>query len=110
MFFQLRAFRFCWGQGQNYFLESIMFLTVPGAIGVGLVWGWLMGNSGAVARRPALNAVVLSSSTLLVSIEIVWLAGWWSSVFFLAGALFALLVHLEWRRELHDRIESKGYL
>jgi hypothetical protein len=73
-----------------------------GAIGLGFVWGWLMGSVGGRVRRPLPTGLALGSATLLLTAEVLVLAHSRAVWLFLGGAGLALLLHLGWRRELSD--------
>lgn len=69
-------------------------VVIFGAIGVGSVWGWLVGMS---VRRLSLWPVVgVTIATFMLSVELIWLAGRAVMAFLLAVAL-AWLVQGCWR-------------
>lgn len=84
-----------------------MIITLLGSAGVGFVWGWLVAAIFGSAQRPILNALVLTLATLLILIEVVWLAGWRSAAFLLGAAGMAFLVHIIWRRTVFETSSSK---
>ncbi|RMD50357.1 MAG: hypothetical protein D6835_04450 [Candidatus Thermofonsia bacterium] len=43
-----------------------------GAVGIGLVWGWLIGLVGSPLARPSRNTIPTTLSTLLVTALIWW--------------------------------------
>lgn len=80
-----------------------MLITMLGSMGLGLVWGWLMGSLGGRGGRLLLNGLALSTATLVFAIEVFLLAGWRALAPFLGAAAFALLLHVLWRRKLRKR-------
>jgi hypothetical protein len=91
-----------------------MLITMLGSIGLGLVWGWLMGSLSGRGRRLLLNGLALSTATLVFAIEVFLLAGWRALVIFLGAAASALFLRVLWRRELRKRfgppnLQKGGY-
>jgi biotin transporter BioY len=80
-----------------------MLITMLGSIGLGLVWGWLMGSLSGQGRRLLRNGLALSTATLAFAIEVFLLAGWRPLALFLGAAASALFLHVLWRRELCRR-------
>jgi hypothetical protein len=80
-----------------------MLITTLGSIGLGLVWGWLMGSFSGRSGRLLRNGLVLSATTLAFAAEVFLLAGWQAVAFFLGATAFALLSHVLWRRDLRRR-------
>lgn len=77
-------------------------LTLLGSTGLGFVWGWLIGGFSSSARRLR-QAVVFSAATLLYGFEVFWLGGGKAVIFFLCATVLALLLHLGWQSQLHNR-------
>jgi biotin transporter BioY len=91
-----------------------MLITMLGSIGLGLVWGWLMGSLSGQSRRPLRNGLALSTATLVFAIEVFLLAGWRALALFLGAVASALLLHVLWRRGLRKRfgppnLQKGGY-
>lgn len=80
-----------------------MSITLLGSIGIGLVWGWLIGPFGDRPRRKFFNVLAVSAATLLLAGLVYWVAEWQQAVFFLGFTALAFLVHLSWRQELRRR-------
>ena len=80
-----------------------MLITMLGSMGLGLVWGWLMGSLSGRGGRLLLNGLALSTATLVFAIEVFLLAGWRALALFLVAAASTLLLHVLWRRELRKR-------
>jgi hypothetical protein len=83
--------------------EPAMLITLLGSIGIGLVWGWLIGPLGDRPRRKFLNVLTVSAATLSLAGLVYWFAGWQGTVFFLGPMTLAFLLHLGWRQELRRR-------
>ena len=83
-------------------------LAILGCVGLGAVWGWLAGlllRPGAGRVRHLWRSLLgLGGSTALLAGLVVWLADWRFLLVFAAAALFALLLHLAWLRELRGRV------
>jgi hypothetical protein len=72
-----------------------------GSLGLGLVWGWLIGNRTMSLR----DSVVLSTATLLATIEVVVLAGAFITPSFLGAVTVAFMLHVISVRELRSRFD-----
>ena len=71
-------------------------MAVPGSIGIGLVWGWLL----AGRRGSPTTECILFASTILVAVEAALLAGPYVVAPLLGGVLGAGLLHATWLRHL----------
>jgi hypothetical protein len=72
-------------------------IATLGAVGTGIVWGWLVGPG----RRLSARAVVArAAATLLVAGETLALAGWPDAAVFVGAASAGAAAHLAWRRHL----------
>ena len=71
-----------------------------GSMGLGLVWGWLMGSFKGREVRPLRAIPIIALTALLVSAQVLWLLDWIRVSFFFGAMLFAFVVHIEWRRQL----------
>lgn len=78
-------------------------MTYLGAIGLGLVWGWLMLSFDERIFGRFVVIVILTLSTLILTVEVYWLANLGTTPFFLGAAGVAAFLHSEWRRELRRR-------
>lgn len=74
-----------------------------GAIGLGLVCGWLLILLIDPDRVSAALVSKLVAATALVCIEVLVMAGGRSLVLFIAAAAVALMLHLGWKREARYR-------
>jgi hypothetical protein len=74
-----------------------------GSAGVGLVWGWFMGNLSGRIQRPIFDGLAFSIATLLLAAEMFLMVNWMSLVLFLSTAGISLMIHLGWRRDLCKR-------
>ena len=82
-----------------------MDTTLLGSIGVGLVWGWLLGGAADTIRGSWINVLSVVAATSLLLLGVYWLASW-SGIEISAGALvLALLLHFGWRRSLRQRFD-----
>jgi hypothetical protein len=80
-----------------------MLIATLGSIGLGLVWGWLMGGLSGQSGRLQRNGLALSAATLAFAVEVFLLASWQAVAFFLGATVFALVSHVLWRRDLRRR-------
>lgn len=81
-------------------------IATLGAIGFGLVWGWLLGLYDIKPDRlPAAVAALSSASVLGVGVT-AWLGGFSATAPFSVAALVALFVHSQWRSELRKRYRN----
>lgn len=84
-----------------------MLLTVLGNIGVGLVWGWLIGMfERGPHNRTFVNRLVLGASLLLATSGAFLLSGWLAVALLPGAAGLALLTHHIWQRSFQYRNES----
>jgi peptidoglycan/LPS O-acetylase OafA/YrhL len=87
-----------------------MLIATLGSIGLGLVWGWMLGMLGgrhrASDRRwPVRNVLILGAASLLLAAQVFLLANWQALALFGGAAAVALLFHLGWLRHLRARYE-----
>lgn len=80
-----------------------MLITLIGSIGMGLVWGWLLGSLGGRVWRPQLVGWSTSLATALVAFVVLMFADRRGLWFFLGATALSLLLHLAWRQELRRR-------
>ena len=80
-----------------------MVTTLLGSIGVGLVWGWLLGGIGDTARGSLGNVLSVLIATSLLLLEVYWLSSWSGTGISLGALVLSLLLHLGWRRSLRQR-------
>ena len=85
----------------NHLALLLSHSQLMGSIGVGLVWGWLMGSCGPRIYR--LIATAFSTATILLTFLVFELVNWRSVIAFLCATGLALLLNLVWRRELRER-------
>lgn len=83
-----------------------MFVTMLGSIGIGIVWGCLIGGLGQTAQWGLRNVLALSVATLLLAAETYLFADWSGLIPFLGAAGVALLLNLGWRRALRQRFTT----
>jgi hypothetical protein len=78
-------------------------IATLGAIGFGLVWGWLLGLYDVKPDRLPAAVAALSSASVLGAGVTAWLGGLSATAPFSVAALIALFVHSQWRSELRKR-------
>lgn len=83
-------------------------MVYMGSIGLGLVWGWLIGFLEGRILRPGLVIVTSTISTLILAAEVYWLAGLRATPTFLIGIGLGLFLHSQWRRELRGRRQTES--
>lgn len=84
----------------------IMLITILGCVGIGLIWGWWIGNLDGRITHPMLYRLALGIESLALAIYIYILVGWEILGFFLSASGLALCLHLAWRQELRTRLGS----
>jgi hypothetical protein len=70
---------------------------------MGLVWGWLLiliVRLPMPTKRPFRTFLALGLATIALSLELYWLADERALLFFVAAALFSLIMHQAWRHSL----------
>jgi len=78
-------------------------LVSLGAIGFGLVFGWLLGLYDVPPeKRPAAIASLFGASAASAGVT-AWIAGLSATAPFSIATLVALWVHTQWRSELRKR-------
>lgn len=81
-------------------------IATLGAIGFGLVWGWLLGLYDVKPDRLPAAVAALSSASVLGAGVTAWLGGFSATAPFSVAALIALFVHSQWRSELRKRYRN----
>jgi hypothetical protein len=79
-----------------------------GAIGIGLVCGWLAAFFWPNSRRSLWSFAAVIISILIVGVEVLLLAGYWGLLAFLLSTSIATLVHAAWRHALYLRAGPVG--
>lgn len=84
-----------------------MQIGILGSLGLGLVWGWLIGIlSRALPARSLLHYLALGLATALLALETWLLVDWRAAVFFVAAATLALCLHLIWLHSLRRQLST----
>lgn len=78
-------------------------LAFLGAIGFGLVFGWLLGLYDIKPERMPAAIASLSGASVAGIAVTAWLGGLSKSTPFSVAALAALYVHSQWRSQLRKR-------
>lgn len=78
-------------------------LVSLGAIGFGLVWGWLLGQYDVRPEKLPSAIAALSGASVVGAGVTAWLGGFSATAPFSVAALVALYVHSQWRSELRKR-------
>jgi hypothetical protein len=74
--------------------------TAVGVGGIGLVWGWLVGQRAALLLPRTLHIGVLTAATALVATEVLLFSGQSSCGFFVAATVLSLTIESLWFRKL----------
>ena len=82
-----------------------MLLPTLGSVGMGLVWGWLVGSPAGRMRRLYRTIPAVALATSAISAHVLWVLGWRGLAGFLGAALAAFLLRVGWLRELRHRCE-----
>jgi hypothetical protein len=77
-----------------------------GAIGFGLVWGWLLGLYDVRPDKLAGTITSLAGASVLGAGVTAWIGGFSATAPFLVATLIALFVHSQWRSELRKRYRN----
>ena len=77
-----------------------------GAIGFGLVWGWLLGLYDVRPEKLPATITLLAGASVLGAGVTLWLGGFSAGAPFSVAALTALFVHSQWRSELRKRYRN----
>ena len=85
-------------------------IATLGAIGFGLVWGWLLGLYDVKPDRLPAAVAALSTASVLGASVTAWLGGLSATAPFSVAALVALFVHTQWRSELRKRYRNSTNL
>lgn len=85
-------------------------LVSLGAIGFGLVWGWLLGLYEVRPERLPAAITSLFGATAVGAGITAWLGGFSATAPFSVAALVALWVHSQWRSELRKRYRNSTNL
>ena len=80
-----------------------MLIVVLGSAGLGLMWGWLIGNMEGRIHDVLQTLLSLVIATLLLASIVILLTNWSTLFFFLGASVLAMLLHIAWRKELYNR-------
>lgn len=80
-----------------------MLIVALGSIGLGIMWGWLVGNMEGRVRQVVRTVLSLVIATLFLVALVILLTNWYALFFFLGASVLAMLLHITWRRELYNR-------
>ncbi|MBM4288808.1 MAG: hypothetical protein FJ135_11835 [Deltaproteobacteria bacterium] len=80
-----------------------MSSALLGALGVGLVWGWLLGMNEGRIFRGWRTVPGLALTSLILAAPIVWFQGILGLAGFGGAAFLAWWLHVEWRQTLRQR-------
>lgn len=78
-------------------------LVSLGAVGFGLVFGWLLGLYDVRPEKLPTAIALLTGASVLGAGVTAWLGGFSATAPFSVAALVALWVHTQWRSELRKR-------
>ena len=80
-----------------------MILNEMGIIGIGIVWGWYIGNLKGRIHRPLTTTTAFLVSSLVVSACVFWYSDNSGLVILLISTVSALILHIIWDYELQKR-------
>lgn len=83
----------------------MMLIPLLGSLGIGFVWGWVLGYRGRWTGRRLFHGMFLAAATLLITAEVVVMAGWRAALCFLVGSSLSTLLHFSWQHKLGNRPE-----
>jgi hypothetical protein len=83
--------------------EVAKVLVSLGAIGFGLVWGWLLGLYDVRPEKMPAAIASLSGASVAGAGVTAWLGGLSATAPFSVAALVALWAHTQWRSQLRKR-------
>ena len=80
-----------------------MLLTILGSIGIGLVWGWLLGHAFFFSKFGYLRLAGLLLGTAAAAVPSFLFAGMRGVVAFIAAAALTVWIRTSWSRELQRK-------
>jgi hypothetical protein len=80
-----------------------MPISILGSIGLGLAWGWLVGQRDQAGSWQVLKGLAVGVATSLIGVEVFLLADWRALMSFVGASALAFVLHRQWRRELRQR-------
>lgn len=83
---------------------TTMLLSLLGSIGLGMVWGWLLGKIAFFSSQSISQLLILVASTLLVGGEVYFFLDWQAVAAFSVGGIITLLLHYLWLKQLSKNI------
>lgn len=83
-----------------------MTITFLGSAGIGLVWGWLVGNVLSHGLKGYLRVIGLLIACVVVAAPVFFFAGFRSLLIFAFSTLLTVWVRTWWSRELRQRSEG----
>lgn len=80
-----------------------MLLTILGSIGIGLVWGWLLGHAFFFSKFGYLRVAGLVLGTAAAAVPSFLFAGIRGVVAFIAAVVLMVWIRTSWSRELQSK-------
>jgi hypothetical protein len=80
-----------------------MTITFLGCAGIGLVWGWLIGQVISNNIKGAIRIIGLVIASLFTAAPVFFFAGSRGVLIFVFSGLFTLWIRTWWSRELQQR-------
>jgi hypothetical protein len=88
-----------------------MWLQILGSVGLGLVWGWLLGLLNRPYNRPRRldwkKLTAIGAGFVALSTAVYTFLGWPYILVFLAASLLSFLAHRTWLVNLQKRSDSE---
>jgi hypothetical protein len=77
-----------------------MVFRALGSIGIGLVWGWLIGSLRLRQTSLWRSVPLVGLSSLFLALLVVYFLDWYGLAYFAGALMLAALLHVGWRRQL----------
>jgi uncharacterized membrane protein (Fun14 family) len=82
-----------------------MLIPLLGSLGIGFVWGWVLGYEDQWTGRWLFHGIFLAAATLLITAEVVVMVDWRAALCFLVGSCLSTLLHFGWQHKLGNHPE-----
>lgn len=85
-------------------LPHFGILGTLGTMGLGLVWGWLIGSLMRRVHRPWKTILSVLLATMVVSAQVLWLMDSARLLYFYGATLIGWVIHIELHRNIRQSL------
>lgn len=75
-------------------------IAIFGSLGLGLVWGWLIGMLDYRLHKSVLTFLAVLLSSIIIAAQIIWFLDLIRLSFFIGAVLVAFIIQIGWRSKM----------